>query len=78
MAYEIRFGALTLQFHGGKKRPSDSYIECARYLEETFEKWIASDHAISCRELKEFMVMEQSINVGEKQKLIPPTPGLKA
>ncbi len=46
-AYETRPEAYKLQFRGGKKRPSDSYLECARYLEETFEKWIASEQAIS-------------------------------
>ncbi len=43
--YELRPEAYVLQFRGGKKRPSDSYLECALYLEETFEKWIASEQA---------------------------------
>ncbi len=36
-AYELLSEAYRLQFHGGKMRDSDSYIECTHYLEETFD-----------------------------------------
>ncbi len=49
-----------------KEEAWDSYLECARYLKETFEKWIAIEEATSFRELKEFMVMEQFLNAAEK------------
>ncbi len=42
IAYDLLPEAYRLQFRGGK-RPSDSYLKCARYLEETFEKWIISE-----------------------------------
>ncbi len=50
----------------GRKRPSYSYLECARH-HETFEKWIANEQATSYSELNELMVMEQFINVAEKE-----------
>ncbi len=52
-----------LQFHGAKK-PSDSYLECAHYLEETFEKWTASEQATYYHGL---MVMEQFLYVAKKE-----------
>ncbi len=60
-AYELWPEAYMLQVHGGKKRK-----ECARYFEETFEKWIASEQATSFRKLKELIVLEQSVNVEEE------------
>ncbi len=69
-AYELRPEAYRLQFPGGKERPSDSYLECARYLEETFEKWIASEQATSYCELKEVIVMEQFINMADKELML--------
>ncbi len=35
-----------LQFCGGKKRPCDSYHECAQYF-EMFKKWIAIEQTSS-------------------------------
>ena len=69
-AYELRPEAYRLQFRNGRKRAGDSYLECARYLEESFEKWVASEQAITYHELKELVVMEQFINVTEKE-LVP-------
>ena len=69
-AYELRPEAYRLQFRNGRKRAADSYLECARYLEESFEKWVASERATTYRELKELMVMEQFVNVAERE-LVP-------
>ncbi len=69
-AYELRPEAYRLQFRNSKKRPGDSYLECARYLEESFEKWLASERTTTYRELKELMIMEQFTNVAERE-LVP-------
>ena len=69
-AYELRPEAYRLQFRNSKKRPGDSYLECARYVEESFEKWLASERTTSYRELKELMIMEQFVNVAERE-LVP-------
>ena len=69
-AYELRPEAYRLQFRGGKKRSSDSYLECARYLEETFEKWVTSEEATTYKSLKELMIMEQFISIADKE-LVP-------
>ncbi|MPC48481.1 hypothetical protein E2C01_042254 [Portunus trituberculatus] len=69
-AYELRPEAYCLQFRSGKKRSGDSYLECARYLKESFEKWVASEQATTYHELKELMVMEQFVNVAERE-LVP-------
>ncbi|XP_063844146.1 uncharacterized protein LOC135090904 [Scylla paramamosain] len=65
--YELQPEAYRLQFCGGKKRPSDSYLECACYQEEMFEKWIAHYH-----ELKELMVLEQFTNVAKEELVLLP------
>ena len=52
-AYELRPEAYRLQFRNSKKRPGDSYLECARYVEESFEKRLASERTTTYRELKE-------------------------
>ena len=69
-AYELRPEAYRLQFRGSKKRAGDSYLECARHLEEVFEKWVRSEQVTTYDELKELVVMEQFINVADKD-LVP-------
>ncbi len=49
--------------------PDDSCFECGRYLDGTFEKCITSKQVTYC-EIKDLMVMEQSVNVAEKE-LVP-------
>ena len=61
MVYELRAEAYRLKFRGGKKRPGDSCLECARYLEQAFKRWTTSE---------DLMVMEQLINVADKE-LVP-------
>ena len=41
-AYELRPEAYRLKFRGGKKIPGDSYLECARHLEQAFKRWTTS------------------------------------
>ena len=41
-AYELRPETYCLKFRDGKKRPGDSYLECARHLEQAFKRWTAS------------------------------------
>lgn len=36
--YEMRQKVYRLQFKGAQKSPTYIYLDCARYLEETFEK----------------------------------------
>lgn len=69
-AYELRPEAYRLKFRGGKKRASDSYQDCARFLEQTFERWVMSEGVETLAGLKELMVMEQFINVADKE-LVP-------
>ncbi len=69
-AYELQPKLYRLQFRGGKKRPGDSYLDCAHFLEEVFEKWLASEHVTSFRKLKKLMLMDQFVNLAEKV-LIP-------
>ena len=42
-SYELRPEAYRLRFRGGKKRPGDSYLACARHLEQAFKRWIMSE-----------------------------------
>ena len=69
-AYELRPEAYRLQFRGKRKRASDSYLECARSLEQVFERWIASEGVDSLEALKELLVMEQFIDIADKE-LVP-------
>ena len=69
-AYELRLEAYRLKFRGGKKRPDDSYLECARHLEQAFKRWIVSEGVDTLHDLEELMVMEQFINVADKE-LVP-------
>ncbi|ORD93093.1 hypothetical protein ECANGB1_1295, partial [Enterospora canceri] len=69
-AYELRPEAYRQKFRGGKKRPGDSYLECARHLEQVFKRWIRSEEVDSQRALEELMVMEQFINAADKE-LVP-------
>ena len=69
-AYELRPEAYRLKFRSGKKRPGDSYLECARHLEQAFKRWIISEGVDTLRELEESMVMEQFINAADKE-LVP-------
>ncbi len=55
-----------MQFRGGKKRPSDWYLDCAPYFEELFEKRLATERVTSFRELRELIVMEQFVNVAKE------------
>ena len=47
-----------------------TYLECAHYLEETFEKLVVGEQANSYHKLKELIVIEQFIDVAEKE-LVP-------
>ena len=69
-AYELRPEAYRLKFRGGKKRPGDSYLECARHLEQSFKRWTMSERVDTLRDLEELMVMEQFINAADKE-LVP-------
>lgn len=66
-AYELQPKACRLPFTGGRKRAGDSYLECVCYLAQAFEKGIASDQDGSVLDLNSLMVMEQLINVDDKQ-----------
>ncbi len=48
------------------------YLECTRYLKEEFEKWIASKQATSYHEVKELLLIEQFVNVAEKELVLLP------
>lgn len=41
--YELLPAVYRLQIRGGKRRSGDSYLESARYLEQCFERCIASE-----------------------------------
>ena len=69
-AYELRPEAYRLKFRGGKKRPSDSYLECARHLEQAFKRCIFSEGVDILYDLEELMVMKQFIDVADKE-LVP-------
>ena len=69
-AYELRPESYRLRFRGGKKRPGDSYLECAHHLEQAFKRWIMSEGVDTLCDLEELMVMEQFINAADK-KLVP-------
>ena len=68
-AYELRSEAYRLKFRGGKKRSGDSYLKCARHLEQAFKRWTTSEGVDTLHNL-ELMVMEQLINVADKE-LVP-------
>ncbi|MPC77090.1 hypothetical protein E2C01_071535 [Portunus trituberculatus] len=53
-----------------RKRASDSYLECDRSLEQVFERWIASGGVDSLEALKVLVVMEQFIDIADKE-LVP-------
>lgn len=41
--YKLRPKIYRLQFRNGRKGVGDSYIDCARYVEQVFKRWIASE-----------------------------------
>lgn len=51
-SYELKQEAHHLQFRSGKRRPGDSYLECAQCLEETLGKWLTSERVVIYCELK--------------------------
>ena len=42
------------------KRPTDTYGDCARYLEKTLEKWLLSEDVDSFKSAKELILMSVS------------------
>ena len=50
--YELRPEAHRLQFRGARKRPTNTYGDCARYMEETLEKWLLSEDVDSFKSLR--------------------------
>ena len=68
-AYKLRPEAYRLRFRGGK-RSGDSYLECARHLEQAFKRWIMSEGVDTLRDLEELMVMEQFINAADKELVL--------
>ena len=69
-AYNLRPEAYRLKFRGGKKRPGYSYLECARHLKQAFKIWTVSEGVDTLHDLEELMMMEQFINVADKE-LVP-------
>ena len=65
-AYELRPEAYRLQFRESRKKQGDSYLECARYMEETFDKWMASERADTYQRVRELLVLEQFVNGAER------------
>ena len=66
-AYELRPEAYRLQFRGARKRPHDSYVNFARYLEETFRKWVRSECVTTKSDLEELVLMEHFTNSAERE-----------
>ena len=65
--YELRPEAYHMQFRGARKRPTDTYQNCALYLEETLEKWLLSEDVDSFKSLKELILMEFFTNLADKE-----------
>lgn len=41
-------------------------MACARYLEETFDKWLLSEGVVTYKELRELILKENYTNVADK------------
>ena len=65
--YELRPEVYRLHLRGARKRPMDTYGDCARYLEETLEKWLLSEDVNSFKSLKELILMEHFTNLADKE-----------
>ena len=66
-AYELRPEAYRAMFRGARKRPADTYVNYARYLEETLEKWLLSEETATYQDLKEQILMEHFTNTADRE-----------
>ena len=65
-AYELRPEAYRLLFRGAKKRPNETHVEYARYLRDTFSKWLSSEKVETLEDMRQLMLLEHFINNTER------------
>ena len=65
--YELRLEVYRLHLRGARKKPTDTYGDCARYLEETLEKWLLSEDVDPFISLKKLILIEHFTNLADKE-----------